>query len=119
MKRKWLNRSPSKHAASCACSNRRQGLLRYIFLPFVALFAACSPYAESGLTKQEIQDITSLVMKQTTNDVVGLQRELSGDVTVLTAPLNEGAKRIGTSFTVRSRQGRWTIVSQREERLNE
>src|SRR5687767_7701677 len=101
--------------ASRTCCTQRQGSLRYILLPFAALLAACSPYAESGLTKPEIQDITSLVVKQTTNHVVGLQRESSGDVTVLTAPLGEGAKKVGTTFTVSSQQGRWTVVSQKEE----
>jgi len=105
--------------ASRTCCNQSQGLLRYILLPFAALLAACSPYAESGLTKQEIQDITSLVVKQTTNHVVGLQRESSGDVTVLTAPLAEAAKRVGTTFIVRNQQGRWAVVSQKEERLDE
>jgi hypothetical protein len=94
-------------------------LLRFILLLFVALFAGCSPSADSGLTRQEIQDITSLVMKQTTNHVVGLQRESSGDVTVWTAPLREGTNGVGTTFTVRSHQTGWAIESQKQERLSE
>jgi|GEM_PF-7056324 hypothetical protein len=90
-------------------------LLRFILLPLAALLAGCSPSAESGLTKQEIQDITSLVMKQTTNHVVGAQRELSGDVTVWTAPVHEGTNGVGTTFTVRHLQGEWTVVSQKQE----
>jgi hypothetical protein len=90
----------------------------FIFLPLAAVFASCSPESESGLTKQEIQDITALVMRQTTNHVVGLQRESSGDIT-WTAPLQAGTNAVGITYTVRQQPSGWAIVSQKPERLHD
>ena len=73
-------------------------LLRFISLLLAALFVGCSPSADSGLTKQEMEDIANVVMKQTTNHLVGMQREPNGDVTVWTAPLRAGTNGVGISL---------------------
>ena len=94
-------------------------LIRFISWPLAVLFVGCSPSTESGLTKQEVQEIASVVTKQTTNHLVGMQREPNGDVTVWTAALREGTNGVGTTFTIRRRHNAWAVESQKQERLDE
>ena len=96
--------------------------LWHLILPVTAVLSALYVFRtrrenDDCLSKREIQDITSLVMKQTTNHIVGLNRESSGDVTVWTAPLHEGTNDVGTTFTVRNQQSGWTVVNQKGESL--
>jgi hypothetical protein len=60
-----------------------------------------------------------VVMRRTTNHVVGLQREAGGDVTVWTSPLLAGTNAIGTTFTVRRQPGGWTIMDQKQDPLHD
>jgi hypothetical protein len=90
-----------------------------ILSALAALLVGCSPFAETGLTKQEVEDIAKVVMQQTTNTLVGMQRGPNGDVTVWTAPLNDGTNGVGEVFTVRAQEGGWAVVGEKSERLNE
>ena len=80
-------------------------------ITFSALFISCAP--ETGLTNQEVIDITALVQRATTNKVTGLQRQPSGEVAVWTVALPGGTN--GVTYTLRQKSTGWEIVSQKAE----
>ena len=78
---------------------------------FAFLFASCSP--DTGLTKQEVTDITSFVMSQSTNHIVGLERQPTGEVTVWTVAMPGGTN--GHKYTLGRKPGGWEILARTSE----